>query len=173
LIIGSADAPISTLTTSGSQQQLVAANMINLRGTSDRQLSGLPVDEPLRTISAGGGHAALVAAFMTKFYSQGTGADLSEPTHTLTTNDRMGVVTVDIDGTTYAITDISMRMLTAREQFRAQGFPDSYEIDTRPDGTRFTSEEKTRMCGNSVPPHIAAALVRANCAHLIEKRKDR
>lgn len=59
-----------------------------------------------------------------------------------------------------------MRMLTPREQFRAQGFNDSYIIDRAPDGRPMTKTEQTRMCGNSVCPPLAAALVTANCAHL-------
>lgn len=71
-----------------------------------------------------------------------------------------------IDGETYAITDIGMRMLTPREQFRAQGFPDSYVIDRGHDGRPMTKTEQTRMCGNSVCPPLARALVEANCSKL-------
>ena len=78
------------------------------------------------------------------------------------------MVTVDICGATYAIVDIGMRMLTPREQFRAQGFPDSYEIERGADGRRFTKSDQTHKCGNSVCPPLAAALVSANCTHLKE-----
>lgn len=108
----------------------------------------------------------MVAAFLTKYYGQGDGQTVSEPAHTLTTRDRLGVVTVDIDGTTYAITDIGMRMLTPREQFRAQGFPDSYNIETGADGKPMPKTQQTHKCGNSVCPPVAAALVSANCGHL-------
>ena len=53
-------------------------------------------------------------------------------------------------------------MLTPREQFRAQGFADSYVIDRGADGRLLTKTEQTRMCGNSVPPDLAEALVSAN-----------
>lgn len=69
---------------------------------------------------------------MTKYYGQGEGQAVTDPAHTLTTKDRFGLVTVEIHGQPYAITDIGMRMLTPREQFRAQGFPDSYIIDRVP-----------------------------------------
>ncbi|KAA2316013.1 hypothetical protein DL237_19705 [Pseudooceanicola sediminis] len=39
------------------------------------------------------------------------------------------VVTLEIDGATYVITDIGLRMLTLRELFNAQGFPPDYVID--------------------------------------------
>ncbi len=161
-----ATAPISTLTTRGTQQNVVAASMVNLRGTADAQIGGQSIETPIHTITSGGNHAGLVAAFMTKYYGQGEGQAIGDPCHTLTTRDRFGVVTVEIGGEPYAITDIGMRMLTPREQFRAQGFPDSYVIDRGADGRPMPKTHQTQKCGNSVCPPLAAALVRANCAHL-------
>jgi DNA (cytosine-5)-methyltransferase 1 len=155
-------APVSTQTTRGTQTNVVAAALVNLRGTG----TASSVEAPLLTVTAGGQHAGLVAAFMTKYYGQGNGAELGEPMHTVTTRDRFGLVTVDLDGTSYAIVDIGMRMLTPRERFRAQGFPDSYQIQTGrgPDGepVHLTATAQGRMCGNSVCPPLAAALARAN-----------
>lgn len=162
----SAEEPLSTLTARGTQQQIVAASMVSLRGTSDSQLKGIDVREPIRTVSAGGGHAGIVAAFLQKYYGQGVGQDLREPAHTLGTRDTMGVVTVGIDGTTYAITDIGMRMLTPREQFRAQGFPESYEIEQGANGIELTKTDQNGCCGNSVCPDVAKALAAANCSDL-------
>lgn len=159
----SAVKPVSTLTTRGTQQTIIAAHMVNMHGTGR---SMRDVRDPVSTITAGGGHAGLVAAFLTKYYGQGDGQTVSEPAHTLTTRDRLGVVTVDIDGATYAITDIGMRMLTPREQFRAQGFPDTYNIETGADGKPMPKTQQTHKCGNSVCPPVAAALVSANCQHL-------
>jgi len=162
-----ANAPLSTLTTRGTQQQIVAAHMVNMHGTSR---SARDAREPLTTITAGGGHAALVAAFLCKYYGKGDGQPCTEPMHTLTTHDRFGVVTVQIGGEPYVINDIGMRMLTPREQFRAQGFPDSYIIDRGGDGQSLTKTQQTHKCGNSVCPPLAEALVRANCQHLMEER---
>jgi DNA (cytosine-5)-methyltransferase 1 len=53
-------------------------------------------------------------------------------------------------------------MLTPRELFRAQGFPDSYVIDRKPDGSAISKTEQVSKCGNSVCPPMAAALVAAN-----------
>jgi DNA (cytosine-5)-methyltransferase 1 len=108
----------------------------------------------------GQGKTQLSAAFLQKYY--GTDQDPSvrdEPLHTVTTKDRFGLVTVDIDGEPYVITDIGMRMLTPRELFRAQGFPDSYVIDRKPDGSPITKTEQVSKCGNSVCPPMAAPLV--------------
>ena len=80
---------------------------------------------------------------------------------------------MEIAGTSYAITDIGMRMLTPRERFRAQGFPDSYEIErgVLPDGGEIPlgKTDQGRMCGNSVCPPLAEALVTANVPDLAER----
>lgn len=164
-----ANTPLSTLTTSGSQQQVVAASLMSMHGAARR---GQAIDAPHPTICAGGQHSALVAAFLQKYYSTQQDPDLNEPLHTLTTRARFGVVTVEIDGQTYAIADIGMRMLTPREQFRAQGFPETYQIATGAGGRTMTATEQTRMCGNSVSPPVAAAIVAANCAHLAGARRE-
>jgi DNA (cytosine-5)-methyltransferase 1 len=61
-----------------------------------------------------------------------------------------------------AIVDIGLRMLTPRELYRAQGFSDSYVIDRQPNGKPLTKKAQVRMCGNSVCPPVACALVQAN-----------
>ncbi|MDR6954194.1 DNA (cytosine-5)-methyltransferase 1 [Ancylobacter sp. 3268] len=75
-------------------------------------------------------------------------------------------VTIEINGVTYVLVDIGMRMLTTRERFTANGFPPDYIIDHGIDenGNRidFSLEQQGYMCGNAVCPPVAAALVRAN-----------
>lgn len=156
----SMEAPVSTLTARCTQQQLVTSNLVKLRGTSTAQAS----DEPLHTISAGGTHFAEVRAFLIKYYgNEAEGHELDKPLGTVTTRDRFGLVTVSIDGEEYAIADIGMRMLIARELYNAQGFPETYVIDCEgPNGKPLTKTAQVRMCGNSVSPVIPEALVRAN-----------
>lgn len=66
----------------------------------------------------------------------------------------------------FVIVDIGMRMLTARELYRAQGFGEDYIIDRGflEDGTeiRLTKTAQVRMCGNSVCPPMAEILFRLN-----------
>lgn len=162
----SAIQPVSTLTTSGSHQQVVAAHLMNMHGAAR---SARDLSEPHSTICAGGQHSALVATFLQKYYGHGCGQKADSPLHTLSTRDTFGLVTVEIDGTTYAITDIGIRMLTPREQFRAQGFPENYIITHGADGRVLTSTEQIRMCGNSVCPPLAEALVRANLPATLQK----
>lgn len=161
-----ADQPMSTLTTTGSHQQVVAAHLMNMHG-KDRSARDLTSPHP--AICAGGKHGTLVAAFLQKYYGQGEGQSACDPLHTLSTIDTFGLVTVEIHGTTYAITDIGMRMLTPREQFRAQGFPESYIIDQGAGGRTLTGTEQVRMCGNSVCPPVAASLVQANAPTAIQR----
>ena len=150
--------PVSTVTATGSQQAVVSAGLAPMKG-ADRRASAL--DAPHPTVTAQGVHAAEVRAFLVKYYGEGgTDQGLSDPLHTVPTKARFGLVTVG--GELFEIADIGMRMLTPRELFRAQGFPDSYEIDAGADGERLTQAAQIRMCGNSVSPPVAQAIVAAN-----------
>ncbi len=133
---------------------------------------GRHATEPLRTISAGGTHFAEVRAFLTAYYGTDQDPRLTDPMHTVPTRDRFGLVTVQ--GQEYAIVDIGLRMLAPRELFAAQGFPASYIIEYGIDesGRRIalTKTAQVRMCGNSVWPPLAAALVRANLGEMAIRR---
>jgi DNA (cytosine-5)-methyltransferase 1 len=154
-----ADAPLSTIMQSGSHQGLAAVNLLRQFGTG----VGSSLDEPARTVMADGqGKTQLCAAFLQKYYGADQDPRLDDPLHTATAKARFGLVTVQVEGVPYVITDIGMRMLTPRELFRAQGFPDSYVIDRKPDGSPISKTEQVSKCGNSVCPPIAAALVKAN-----------
>lgn len=62
-------------------------------------------------------------------------------------------------------------MLTPRELYRAQGFPEGYQIDFGADGKPLTKTAQVRMCGNSVCPPLSCAIVSANYAEAAEQRK--
>lgn len=163
------DGPASTITTQ-DHHHLVASNLVKLRGTSNSAAS----NEPLATISAGGWHHAEVRALLLAYYGTDQAAKLGKPLPTATTKDRFAIVTVD--GQDYVIADIGMRMLQPRELFRAQGFADSYIIEWGIDpetGRRvtLTKGDQVRMCGNSVCPKLARAIVAANYSDSIEMRE--
>lgn len=162
-----ADRPVATITQAGAQQGVVAAHMMRQFGTS----VGHALDEPTHTDTATVNKSALIAPFLATYYGNGIGQGADGPLRTDTTKDRFGLVTVEIDGQAYAIADIGMRMLTPRERFRAQGFPDSYVIDRRPDGSPLSATVQGSCCGNSVCPPLAEALVAANCGHLAAARE--
>lgn len=199
--------PMTTVTNTGSQQQLVTANLVHLRGNCDardacdplhtisaggthhglvtafmeRQFGasvGQGVDEPAPTITAGGGGksslvelqlspkveagALRVAAFLISYYGTENMSATDAPAPTITTKDRLGLVTVTIKGTPYVIVDICLRMLQPAELYKAQGFPADYIISHGADGKPFTKTQQVHMCGNSVSPPPMAALARAN-----------
>lgn len=164
--------PLSTVT-AGEHHALVGANLLHLRGNCDARA----IHEPLHTVSAGGTHHGLVeyklspeheegalrvAAFLISYYGTENISAADAPAPTVTTKDRLGLVTVFVKGTPYVIVDICLRMLQPHELYRAQGFPPSYIIDKGADGKPFTKTEQVHMCGNSVSPPPMAALARAN-----------
>ncbi|QYG09944.1 DNA cytosine methyltransferase [Janthinobacterium sp. PAMC25594] len=156
-----ADAPLGTVTAGGGgKSAIITSNMIKLRGTS----TAAGTDEPLGTVSAGGQHHAEVRAFLLSYYGTDQAPEIDGPLATVTSRDRFGLVT--IHGQDYQIVDIGLRMLQPRELFRAQGFPDDYIIGDDPaQGLKLTKSAQVRMCGNSVCPPMAKALILANFAH--------
>ncbi len=157
--------PAPTVVPTGNGGSLCTAHLAKLRGDN----TGHAAAEPLHTVSAQGNHHALVRAFLIKYYgNEKEGHALGDPLGTVTTRDRFGLVTVD--GEDYAIADIGLRMLAPRELFRAQGFPERYVIgDDGRAGLHLTKSAQVRMCGNSVCPPIACALVAANVPELARK----
>jgi DNA (cytosine-5)-methyltransferase 1 len=148
--------PAQTLTAK-ADTCVVTSNLVKLRG----ECTGSMTDEPVPTISAQGNHIGEVRAFLVKYYSEGgQDQDCRDPMHTIPTKDRLGLVTVA--GEQYQIADIGMRMLEPHELYAAQGFPLSYVIAPVINGRRLPKHAQVRMCGNSVSPPMAAALVRAN-----------
>jgi DNA (cytosine-5)-methyltransferase 1 len=157
------DSPAPTVMPGGmGKTQLVTASCCKMRGTN----TGHDAREPLHTVSAGGMHHALQVAHLISYYgNEKDGRNVSAPLGTVTGKDRHGLVTVDLDGVPFVIEDIGLRMLTPRELYRAQGFPDTYIIDfIKDDGKPLSKAAQVRMCGNSVPPPVYAAIVGANFA---------
>lgn len=141
----SADFPVGTVTASGNGGHAVAK--AELAELSPEHQEG----------------ALRVAAFLIKYY--GTGANvpsLTDPADTITTKDRLALVTVVIKGAPYVIVDIGLRMLKPHELYRAQGFPVGYIIDRTANGTPLTTSAAVRMVGNSVSPPPLRALAEAN-----------
>jgi DNA (cytosine-5)-methyltransferase 1 len=117
-------------------------------------------DATLRRIQRGMEKFGEERAFVVQYNGQSNALSVSAPLNTITAIDRFGVVTVH--GKAHQIIDIGLRMLTPRELFRAQGFPDSYIIDVDAGGNKMTKKSQVARVGNSVVPQLAEALVRAN-----------
>lgn len=140
---------MSTVTTTGSQQQLVTATL------SREHEEG----------------ALRCAAFLINYYGNGQPLDLRDGMPTVTTHDRMALVTVWLKGEPWVIVDITLRMLVSRELYRAQDFPDDYIIEKTAAGKMLTKTAQVRMCGNSVSPLPMSLIVGANWSAAEEIRR--
>ncbi len=172
--------PAPTICAHGSIQRLATVHlMANTNGHT-----GAGLDGPIPTITSAGNQAVVtcelspeqeagalrVAAFLVNYYGKGTALDLRDALDTVTTRDRMALVTVTVRGAPYVITDIRLRMLKPAELFRAQGFPPEYIIECTADGRRISNTHAVRMVGNSVSPPPLRALAEANLDTIIENR---
>ena len=154
--------PLPTVT-SIDHNAVQMAHMVKLKGTN----LGGPVSEPVQTITAGGGHFGVVTTMVVPV---STGADLKNwPKIRELLNTYCGydlkeneVILFQITDGLYFIADIGLRMLTPRELYRANGFPDDYIIDRDYTGKEYGKAKQVARCGNAVPPPFATALVRAN-----------
>ncbi len=140
------------MTTSGSQQQLCTVHL-----SQDDEAGALRC-----------------AAFLMRYHaSGGQWADLRDPMTTITTHDRLALVTVWLKGEPWVIVDITLRMLVPRELYNAQDFPPGYVIDRTASGKPLTKTAQVRMVGNSVSPLPMRLIVAANYSEAVnsEARK--
>ena len=72
--------PSSTITNTGSQQQIVMAHLAHLRTHCDAR----DMDDPLKTVSAGGQHHAVVSAFLSRQFGASVGHGAESPLATVT-----------------------------------------------------------------------------------------
>lgn len=159
------NAPAHTVTTT-DHHGLVTSHLVMLRGTCR---DGRIVDAPAPGLTAGGQHVGevkttLAANEYDEFRAQQTLAFLQA----YCGEDYDGLVSVD--GITYRIVDIGMRMLQPHELYRAQGFPEWYIIDQDYRGVKYAKDKQVARCGNAVPPPFAEALVRANLPEMCHRK---
>ena len=106
--------------------------------------------------------ALRVAAFLINYYGNGEARNPAKPLDTITTKDRLALVTVVYQGATYVIIDITLRMLQPKELYGCQGFPSNYNFERGHDGRTFSKSEQVKMVGNSVSPYPQCALLKVN-----------
>ena len=139
------------------------AHMAKFYGTEFGESMG----RPLSTVTASGAHHGLVE---TKIVRAESGADLQHwPQIRELLNTYCGydlgpndVILFQMGAARYFMADIGLRMLTPRELYRANGFPDDYKIERDYMGHVYGKSKQTARCGNAVPPPFATELIRAN-----------
>lgn len=182
-----ADAPMSTITAAGSNQRLVTACLVKYysEGGTDSACS-----EPMHTVPT---KARMALVQTVKVPATALAPEHAERARLCAEllnlylpeqfPEPADMVLMQHDGQWWVLADVSLRMLKPRELYRAQGFPESYQITEIPDPAHlFTNGQQAghplalpriqlsttaqvRMCGNSVSPPMSEALVRANFVH--------
>lgn len=154
--------PLHTVTAK-DREGLTMAHMAKFYGTEFGESMG----RPLSTVTASGAHHGLVH---TKIVRAESGADLQHwPEIRELLNTYCGydlgledVILFQMGSARYFMADIGLRMLTPRELYKANGFPDDYKIERDYMGHVYGKTKQVARCGNAVPPPFATALVQAN-----------
>ncbi|MDP2275307.1 MAG: DNA cytosine methyltransferase [Archangium sp.] len=106
-------------------------------------------------------NAVKVLPFLISYYGseEDIGQAIGQPLRTVTTRDRFALVTLVVDGVTFVVVDIGMRMLEPHELLKAQfgKFAKKFKLDKA-----LTKKDQVRLIGNSVVPVVMEAIVRAN-----------
>ncbi|WP_176000265.1 DNA cytosine methyltransferase [Burkholderia vietnamiensis] len=184
----SATAPLSTIASKGANQRLVTAYLVKYYSSGGQwQDIGAPMHTLPTKARMGLVQAVKVPASCLsdehRAKARMCAALLREHLPEEFTEDA-DMVMMYRDGAWWVLVDITLRMLKARELYRGQSFPDNYIIHEIPDpallfkdGVQVPGDPRDipriplsitaqiRMCGNSVSPVQAEALVRANFGH--------
>ncbi|MGO7560526.1 DNA cytosine methyltransferase [Rhizobium johnstonii] len=164
------DEPSATVTAGVNKSALVAPYLQAYYGTGD----GGEEDRPTRTITTKDRHGHVQAQLNVPPFTENQVGRAREVAEFLRSHgfwDGREFVTIDLDGETFVIVDVGMRMLTPRELYNAQGFPPDYIIDGDGEGKVFPKSVQVSCVGNSVSPPVARALVAANCPQLVSIRE--
>jgi DNA (cytosine-5)-methyltransferase 1 len=165
-----ADEPSATVTAGVNKSAVVAPFLQAYYGTGD----GGEENQPTRTITTKDRHGHVEASLSAPPFTPDQHERARQVAEFLRSYgfwDDREFATLIIGDAEFVIVDIGMRMLTPRELYSAQGFPADYKIDADANGRAFPKNVQVSCVGNSVSPPVAAALVAANCHHLIQYRE--
>ena len=156
--------PAGTIT-SHDHEGVAAAHMVKFKG----QELGTDPAEPLPTVCAKSGSGGFARCFAVLVKANSRENLGNWPQIRALLNEHCGyslgdddIILLLIGGVCFYISDITLRMLTPRELYRAMGFPDDYIIDRDWQGNEYKKTDQVARCGNAVCPALAEALVRAN-----------
>lgn len=102
-----------------------------------------PVDQPVRSVIAGGNQHFLLLPF---YGNAGRAHGVEEATRTVSTHDREGLL-----GVAPEVEDCHFRMLQPQEIQRAMAFPDNYVV-------KGTARDRVKQLGNAVTPPVMSLL---------------
>ena len=165
------DEPLATISAEGQHLMHTAAMLTEYYGN---EKDGMGVNEPIHTITSQDRFGLVQNHIVCEQLQEaqcGRARAVADLMREHGQWDDREFVTVDLNGVTYVIADIYIRMLMRRELFNAQGFRPDYIIDPIFEGKPMTNTASVRMCGNSVSPWPACMLILANPAvppHLAE-----
>jgi len=161
--------PVSTIMTKGANQRLITAYLVKVVGD----------DGVVESLQFPAGALAPEHVERARECAQLLHEHLPERFP-----EAADVVLMEHDGNWWCLVDITLRMLVPKELYRAQSFPEWYITHEIPDpkllfkdGVQVEGDPRlipriplsitaqVRMCGNSVAPVQAEALIRANFAH--------
>lgn len=154
--------PLHTVT-ARDREGLVLAHVCKFKGDN----IGQHPSDPLQTITASAGEFAVIQTRVVK-YSPGSNVgnwpQIREMLnrwagYSLADNE---VLLKNINGEWYYIIDIGLRMLKAKEAYRAMGFAPDYVFDVDFNGQKMTTTEQMEKCGNAVCPDLAGLITAAN-----------
>ena len=154
--------PMRTVT-SHDREAMTLTHICEFKG----QDIGQDERKPMRTITASAGEFAEVR---TEIWTYEPGKDMKHwPEIRALLNRFCGyhlkddeALLLNVDGKSWFIADIALRMLTPRELYNAMGFPPDYIIDRDYTGRAYGKSKQVARCGNAVCPPMAEAVVRAN-----------
>jgi DNA (cytosine-5)-methyltransferase 1 len=135
----------------------------------DKQTSGS--DDPLRTVTASGTHHAAVEAWLCASLGPGVWGAFCRVYEFLKEHlgEKAPLPIVEVDGQIYLIVDVGLRMLNPRELLNAQFSPEIAK-DYILVGTK---TQQVKMIGNSDPPYVVAAIVKANLSENYDRGKKK
>ena len=168
------DNPLDTVAASGGHHALMQVSAVHMEQANGGgyQGEGRSIDEPVSTILGSGSHQQLVESNMCLAGAAVVSTRLAQARAFAKEYLGLDQLLVTLDGILYEIVDICLRMLMPKELFKAQGFPDGYVFEFERNGKPLSKSAQVRMCGNSVCPPVAEALVRANLGANVRSKKS-
>ncbi|MGE4282298.1 MAG: DNA cytosine methyltransferase [Clostridia bacterium] len=165
------DEPLHTIT-SKDRNGLSAVHLVRFKGKS----KGQSPDMPLQTVTTCAGQFGFAKTSLRKIdgcqdlrYWPEIRTLLNKYCNYNIADDE--IVLFEMFGELYFICDIGLRMLTPRELFRGNDFPDDYIIDVDYYGNFYPRSEQVARCGNAVPPSLPRVLIRGNVPEMCVRQK--